>query len=119
MQLTPLIHKEAKLVNFSTGSFQKGKTTILPVFIDQNVEQLGLQLKPYHGERKDHVVWFDHESTRFVVVGLGAKSKFNLNKFRDAAAFGARAAVKKACRKSPCCCQLAPLSPKKNWYTLR
>lgn len=81
-------------MNFSTGSFQKGKTTILPVFIDQNVEQLGLQLKPYHGERKDHVVWFDHDGTRFIVVGLGAKAKFNMNKFRDAAAYGARAAVK-------------------------
>ncbi|MGZ4031701.1 MAG: leucyl aminopeptidase family protein [Tumebacillaceae bacterium] len=81
-------------MNFITGSFQKGRTTILPVFIDQQVDQLGLQLKKYHGERKDHVVWFDHEGTRFVVVGLGAQSKFNMNKLRDAAAFGARAAVK-------------------------
>src|SRR4051812_36962120 len=89
-----LIHKEEIIVNFTTGSFQKGKTTILPVFIDQHVDQLGLQLKKYHGERKDHVVWFDHEGTRFVVVGLGAQSKFNMNKFRDAAAYGARAAIK-------------------------
>ncbi|MFD2168810.1 leucyl aminopeptidase family protein [Tumebacillus lipolyticus] len=81
-------------MNFTLGTYQAGKTTILPVFIGQNVEKLGLKLSDYHGKKKDHVVWFDHEGTRFVVVGLGDAKKFELNKFRDAVAFGARAARK-------------------------
>ncbi|TCP59491.1 leucyl aminopeptidase [Tumebacillus sp. BK434] len=81
-------------MNFTLGTYQAGKTTVLPVFIGQNVEQLGLTLSDYHGKKKDHVVWFDHNGTRFVVVGLGDVKKFELNKFRDAVAFGARAARK-------------------------
>ncbi|ASS75089.1 hypothetical protein CIG75_08940 [Tumebacillus algifaecis] len=81
-------------MNFNLGTYQAGKTTILPVFIGQNVEKLGLKLSDYHGKKKDHVVWFDAEGTRFVVIGLGDVKKFDLNKFRDVVAFGARAARK-------------------------
>lgn len=81
-------------MKFQLGSFTAGRTTIVPVFVGQTVEQLGLNLTNYHGKKKDHVVWFDKDGTRFVVVGLGEEKSFHLNKLRDAFAFGARAAVK-------------------------
>jgi leucyl aminopeptidase len=68
--------------------------TIVPVFIGQTGDKLGLNLNEYHGKKKDHVVFFDREGTRFVIAGLGERSKFELNKLRDAVAFGARAARK-------------------------
>lgn len=81
-------------MKFNLGTFQPGRLTLLPVFIGQTGENFGLNLNEYHGKKKDHPVWFDHEGTRFIVVGLGKKEKFNLNKLRDAVAFGARAAKK-------------------------
>jgi leucyl aminopeptidase len=86
-------------MNFKLGTYQAGTTTILPVFIGQNVDKLGLKLNEYHGKKKDHVVWFDKDGTRFVVVGLGERAKFELNKYRDAVAFGARAARKEGVTK--------------------
>ncbi|MBL0387664.1 leucyl aminopeptidase family protein [Tumebacillus sp. ITR2] len=81
-------------MKFQLGAFATGRTTILPVFVGQKGEQFGLNLTDYHGKKKDHVVWFDKDGTRFVVVGLGEQKNFHLNKLRDAMAFGARAAVK-------------------------
>lgn len=79
-------------MKFTLGSFQVGRTTILPVFTGQSV--FGLQLKDYHGKKKDHPVFFNQEGTRFIVVGMGDAGKFNLNKFRDVVAQGVRAANK-------------------------
>jgi leucyl aminopeptidase len=77
-----------------TGKFQAGRLTIVPVFIGQSGDKLGLDLKEYHGKIKDHVVFFDREGTRYAVVGMGQPAKFELNKLRNAVAFGARAARK-------------------------
>jgi len=81
-------------VQFKLGSFQKGRTTIVPALIGADLSALGLTIKEYHGKKKDHVVWFEQEGTRFLVVGLGPADKFKINKLRDALALGARAAVK-------------------------
>jgi len=79
-------------MKFTLGTFQAGRTTILPVFVGQSV--FGLQLNDYHGKKKDHPVSFNHEGTRFIVVGMGDAAKFNLNKFRDVVGQGVRAANK-------------------------
>ncbi|MCX7569042.1 leucyl aminopeptidase family protein [Tumebacillus sp. DT12] len=77
-----------------TGKRQAGQLTIVPVFIGQSFDQLGLQLNEYHGKVKDHAVFFDREGTRYAVIGMGAAAKFELNKLRNAVGFGARAARK-------------------------
>lgn len=79
-------------MKFNLGNFQAGRTTILPVFVGQSA--FGLQVKDYHGKKKDHPVFFNQDGTRFIVAGMGEAAKFNLNKFRDVVAQGVRAANK-------------------------
>ncbi|MGB8955509.1 MAG: leucyl aminopeptidase family protein [Tumebacillaceae bacterium] len=81
-------------MNFTTGSFQAGRLTVLPAFAGQSFETLGLSLKEYYGKAKDHPVAVDHKGTRFVVIGLGDQEKFTLNKYRNAVMQGIRAAIK-------------------------
>ena len=81
-------------MKFTTGSFQAGRLTVLPAFVGQSFETLGLTLKDYYGKGKDHPVALDQAGTRFLIVGLGDQEKFSLNKYRNAVMTGIRAAIK-------------------------